>query len=99
MALLYYRSYITQRFISSCLFEVDHSTVSRIIQKLEPLLAKAMPLPKERSLSQEEVMCLIDATEQSIERPSKGQQGYYSGKKKRHTIKTGLGREYHSKID
>ena len=68
MVLLYYRSYITQRFISSCLFEVDHSTVSRIIQKLEPLLAKAMPLPKERSLSQEEVMCLIDATEQSIER-------------------------------
>ena len=52
----------------SCLFEVDHSTVSRIIQKLEPLLAKAMPLPKERSLSQEEVMCLIDATEESIER-------------------------------
>ena len=61
---------------------MDHSTVSRIIQKLEPLLAKAMPLPKESSLSQEEVMCLIDATEQSIERPSKGQQDYYSGKKK-----------------
>ena len=38
-------------------------TVSRIIKKLEPLLAKAMPLPKERSLSQE-----ADVTEQSIER-------------------------------
>ena len=35
---------------------------------LEPLLAKAMPLPKERLLSQEEVMCLVDATEESIER-------------------------------
>ena len=26
-----------------------------------------MPLPKERSLSQEEVMCLVDATEESTE--------------------------------
>jgi hypothetical protein len=41
-----------------------------------------MPLPKERSLSQEEVMRLVDAAEESIERPSKGQQDYYSGKKK-----------------
>ena len=56
--------------------------LSRIIQQLEPLLSKAMPLPKERSLSQEAVMYRVDATEQSIERPSQGQQGHYSGKKK-----------------
>ena len=31
---------------------------------------------------------LIDTTEQSIERPKKVQKPYYSGKKKRHTLKT-----------
>lgn len=30
---------------------------------------------------------IIDVTEQPIERPVKGQKPYYSGKKKRHTIK------------
>ena len=41
-----------------------------------------MSLPQERLLSQEEVMCIVDVTEQSIERPNKHQQDYYSGKKK-----------------
>ncbi|KJV74373.1 IS5 family transposase ISOt6 [Orientia tsutsugamushi] len=31
---------------------------------------------------------LIDATESPIERPQKKQKFYYSGKKKRHTLKT-----------
>lgn len=31
---------------------------------------------------------LIDATEQAIERPKRRQKPYYSGKKKRHTLKT-----------
>ena len=31
---------------------------------------------------------IIDATEQPIERPKKGQKPYYSGKKKCHTLKT-----------
>ncbi len=31
--------------------------------------------------------CLVDATEQPIERPKRVQKAYYSGKKKRHTIK------------
>ena len=43
-------------------------TLSRIIKKLEPLLAKAILLPKERLLSKEEAMCIVDATEESIER-------------------------------
>lgn len=39
-------------------------------------------------LSKEEVESLIiDATEQPIERPKKSQKPYYSGKKKRHTLK------------
>lgn len=88
MLLLYYRSYVSQLFIGY-LFGLDDSRVCRIIQQLEPLLAKVMALPKEKYLSQEEVeSTLLDATEQAIERPKKGQKPYYSGKKKRHTLKT-----------
>ncbi len=88
MLLLYYRSYVTQMFVGY-LFDLDDSRVCRIIQKLEPLLAKVMAIPKEKYLSQEEVEAtLLDATEQPIERPKKGQKPYYSGKKKRHTLKT-----------
>ena len=36
-----------------------------------------MLLPKEKSLFQEEVMRLVDATEQSIERSSKDQHAIY----------------------
>jgi DDE superfamily endonuclease len=88
MLLLYYRSYITQEFVGF-LFGIDDSRVCRIIQKLEPLLAKIMAISKDRKLSKEEIENLIiDATEQPIERPKKGQKPYYSGKKKRHTLKT-----------
>lgn len=48
-----------------------------------------MAITKTRHLSQEEVEeIIIDATEQQIERPKKGQKAFYSGKKKRHTNKT-----------
>jgi hypothetical protein len=88
MLLLYYRSYISQEFVGY-LFGIDNSRVCRILQKLEPLLAKVMALPNKKHLSQEEVESLIiDATEQPIERPKKTQKPYYSGKKKRHTLKT-----------
>lgn len=88
MILLYYRSYITHEFVSY-LFGIDNSRVCRIIRKLEPLLATVMALPTRKSLSQEEVESLVvDATEQPVERPRKGQKAYYSGKKKRHTLKT-----------
>lgn len=88
MLLLYYRSYITQEFVGY-LFDLHKSGVCRIIQKLEPILAKIMAISKTRKLSKEEIeQLLIDATEQPIERPKKGQKPYYSGKKKRHTMKT-----------
>jgi len=90
MLLLYYRSYITQEFIGF-LFGIDKSQVCRTIKKLEPLLARIMAIQKTRSLSEDEIQeLLIDATEQPIERPKKKQKKYYSGKKKRHTMKTQL---------
>ena len=88
MLLLYYRSYTTQIFIGF-LFGIDDSRVCRQIQRLEPLLAKVMASTKTRHLHQEEIEeIIVDATEQQIERPKKGQKAFYSGKKKRHTNKT-----------
>jgi hypothetical protein len=86
--LIYYRSYITQEFLGY-LFGIDDSRVCRLIKRLEPLLARIVAIRKDRHLSQEEVENLIiDATEQPIERPKSRQRKYYSGKKKRHTLKT-----------
>lgn len=88
MLLLYYRSYVTQEFVGY-LFGIDDSRVCRIIRRLEPILASIMALQKRKKLSKKEVeTLLIDATEQPIERPKKRQKPYYSGKKKRHTLKT-----------
>lgn len=86
--LFYYRTYTTQLFIGF-LFRIDDSTVSRGISKLEPLLAKVSHIKKSRCIKEDELETLIvDATEQEINRPKKSQKKYYSGKKKRHTIKT-----------
>jgi hypothetical protein len=86
--LLYYRTYTTQLLVG-CWFGIDASRVCRIIRLLEPLLAQLMTIDKDRKLSGQEVEeLLMDATEQPIERPEKRQKLYYSGKKKRHTMKT-----------
>lgn len=88
MLLLYYRTYMTQFFIGH-LFGIDDSNVCRNIKTLEPILAKVVGIKKNRTISKKEAENLIiDATEQEIERPKRKQQKYYSGKKKRHTVKT-----------
>lgn len=87
LMLLYYRSYSTQMQIGF-MFGIDDSSVCRTIRKLEPIVAKVMAINKDRTLTQEDTVFLIDVTEQPIERPSKKQKAYYSGKKRRHTLKT-----------
>jgi hypothetical protein len=88
MLLLYYRHYITQEF-TGMLFNLTKANVCRGIKKLEPLLATVMSLPEREGLKPEEIQDLIiDATENQIERPKYNQKKYYSGKKKRHTVKT-----------
>jgi hypothetical protein len=88
MALLYYRHYVTQEFIGM-FFDLDDSNVCRTIRRIESLLEKVMTLPKREGLQPDELEALIiDATESQIERPKHEQKAYYSGKKKRHTIKT-----------
>lgn len=97
MVLLYYRSYTTQLFVG-VLFGIDESRVCRLIQRLEPLIEEVFRIPKTRTLKREDVEQLIDATEQTIERPKQGQEAYYSGKKKRHTLKTEIRTNLRGKI-
>jgi len=101
MLLVYYRLYITYT-LSGFLFDLDQSTVCRDIQKIEKLIRECVPIPQKiygitkRLKTTEEVeqyfpgfLAFIDCTEQQIPRPvnNKRREAYYSGKKKRHTVK------------
>jgi hypothetical protein len=103
MLLVYYRLYITHT-LSGFLFDLDQSNVYRDIRYIEPLVKRCIPLPQKlynltrRLRTVEEVekyfpelKAFIDITEQEIQRPAKDKKrkkDYYSGKKKRHTVKT-----------
>jgi hypothetical protein len=88
MLLIYYRTYTTHAFLGF-LFGVDDSAVGRNINPLQPLLAGIFRIPERRvELQPDEIRELFfDATERAIPRPTRGQRAYYSGKKKRHTLK------------
>jgi hypothetical protein len=89
MLLIYYRTYITHAFLGF-LFGIDDSAVGRNINPLAPLLAGIFRIPERRvEISEGEIRELFfDATERPTRRPKRGQRASYSGKKKRHTIKT-----------
>ena len=83
--LMYYRTYTTQLFIGFY-FGVDDATVCRTIKRLEPLLWQIIKIKREPKISQKKLKTLlVDATEQEVTGSSRE---YYSGKKKRQTIKT-----------
>lgn len=88
LLLIYYRTYTTHAFLGF-LFGVDDSSVGRNINPLQPLLAGIFRIPERRvELEPDEIRELFfDATEQAIPRPTRRQKRYYSGKKKRHTLK------------
>jgi hypothetical protein len=89
MLLIYYRTYVPHAFLGF-LFGIDDSAVGRNLNPLQPLLAGIFRIPERRvELTPEDVRELFfDATERPTRRPKRGQRAYYSGKKKRHTIKT-----------
>ena len=104
MLLVYYRLYITYT-LAGFLFDLDQSNICRDIQKIESLIRKCVPIPQKtynktkRLQTPEEVekyfpgfLAFIDSTEQQIPRPidNRRQKMYYSGKKKRHTVKNQL---------
>jgi hypothetical protein len=102
MLLVYYRLYITYT-LSGFLFDLDQSNICRDIQKIEGLIRqcasipqKIYPLTKRLKTPAEEVdkyfpgfLAFTDCTEQQIPRPvdKSRRKMYYSGKKKRHTVK------------
>jgi len=104
MLLVYYRLYVTSRLVSF-LFDLDHSNVLRDMRMIEPVVREILPIPQKlhdrakRASTSEEVeeyfpgfKAFIDATEQEIPRPKNRQKrkSHYSGKKRRHTVKTQL---------
>jgi hypothetical protein len=104
MLLVYYRLYITYTLVGF-LFDLDQSNICRDIQKIEKLIRECVPIPQKmypitkRLKTPEEVekyfpgfLAFTDCTEQQIPRPKNKmkRKTYYSGKKKRHTVKNQL---------
>ena len=104
MLLIYYRLYITYT-LAGFLFDLDQSNICRDIQKIEGLIRQCLPIPQKinkitkRLKTPEEVeqyfpgfLAFTDCTEQQIPRPKnkRKMKAYYSGKKKRYTVKTQL---------
>jgi len=91
LTLEYWREYRTYFHIGKS-WGVHESTVCRIVRKVEQVLirSRAFRLPGKKQLHQsayEWKILVVDVTETPIERPKKKQRRYYSGKKKRHTLK------------
>lgn len=91
VALEYWREYRTYFHIGSS-WGVSESTVCRIVHWVEEELMRsgcfriAGKKKLVRGFGQPDVV-VIDVTETPIERPKRGQKQFYSGKKKRHTLK------------
>lgn len=104
MTVVWLRLYLSTEALGF-FFDVDKSTASRNTRRLLPSLRQlgdatlGWPEPPKRgegkSIEQAlrdypDLLAIIDATEQPVERPSdhEQQKAHYSGKKKRHTRKT-----------
>lgn len=95
VTLEYWREYRTYFHIATS-WGVSESTICRIVHRVESELMQSgmFRLPGKKALlkgglSQPEVV-VMDVTETPIERPKRKQQEFYSGKKKRHTLKSQL---------
>ncbi len=102
MLLVYYRLYVSST-LAAYLFCLGQTNVLKDIRMLEPLVSEVLPLPKrlrqkvKRLGTLDEVEAILpgfkaflDATEQEIPRPKnkRNRKTHYSGKKKKHTVKT-----------
>ncbi len=101
LLLFYYRTYCTQD-VAAVMFEIGQASVSRSITHIEPILKLCIPIPSkihdkmQRISSIEELeeilpglRCLVDASEQKIQRPGRKdmEKSHYSGKAGAHTSK------------
>jgi hypothetical protein len=102
MLLAYYRLYITCT-LAGFLLDLDQSNICMDMQKIEPLVRKCLQIPQKmhrlskRLRTPKEVekcfpgfISFTDCAEQHIPTPKNKTRGkaYYSGKKKRRTVKT-----------
>ena len=92
MTLQYLREYRTYYHIGID-WGISESSVCRIVHKIENLLIRSrkFSLPGKKELGKipyEEKVVVMDVMESPIERPKKGQKGFFSGKQKEHTLKT-----------
>jgi hypothetical protein len=89
--------------LAAYLFDLSQTNVLKDIRKLEPLVSEVLPLPKKQQEKIRRLQTLdevdavfpgfkafVDATEQEIPRPKSKlkRKTHYSGKKKKHTVKT-----------
>ncbi len=104
MLLVYYHMYPSSTLLGY-LFDLSQTSVLKTIRKLEPIVSEVLPLPKKqqdkvkRLQTVEEIEAVfpgfkafLDATEQEIPRPhgKRKRKTHYSGKRKKHTVKTQL---------
>jgi hypothetical protein len=81
LTLYYLRQYPTFSVLGQS-FGICESYASKIYHVFSRRLVKLLHVPGPKSLGRTDLQkVLIDATEQPIERPVKGQKAYYSGKK------------------
>ncbi len=91
IALQYLRQYQTYYHIS-LEWKLSESSVFRLVRKVENILiqSRKFSLPGKKKLldsSGDEDLILMDVTETPIERPTKHQKRFYSGKQGEHTLK------------
>jgi IS5 family transposase len=92
MTLEYLREYRTYFHIGQS-WGLNESNVYRTISKVEKILIECglFRLPGKKALLNQELeweVVVVDVTETPIERPKKKQKNFYSGKKKKHTLKS-----------
>ena len=102
LLLLYYHIYPSSTLLGY-LVDLSQTSVLKNIRNLEPLVSEVLPLPKKqhekikRLQTVEEIEAMfpgfkaaIDATDQEIPRPKAKlkRKTHYSGKRKKHTVKT-----------
>ena len=88
ITLLYMRHYHTMESMADE-WGVSKGTICKVYNNTITYLVTSgkLRLLSDKDLSDGDVV-VVDATESPINRPKKGQKEFYSGKKKRHTIKT-----------
>lgn len=90
LTLTYLRHYPTFQQLGAQ-FEISESYAYKIYDRYRRYLVTLLRLPGHKALLASGLQAaLLDVTEQPIERPTHRQRAYYSGKKKRHTIKAQL---------